>query len=114
MSDNDILLPTYPSTKQSVSVIVQGVGNIRVSGAGWSAAITEDSIIRSIAWSLCFSAICATVTVLIFSGSFIVSVIAAFTLAAINIWMLGFYRMISWKLGAIEGISITMLMYAAP
>ena len=76
----------------------------------WVQAVTNEAITKSMVWSITLSSVFATIAVFVFTGSLIITLLATLTMAGINILVLGLYWVLGWRLGAIEGVSITVLV----
>jgi len=76
----------------------------------WVRVFTEIVAVQGVEKGLIVSSLVALIGLIIFTGNIIVSLIAAIVLSANIIYMLAFYQLIGWSLGAIEAISITILV----
>jgi predicted RND superfamily exporter protein len=87
-----------------------GYGGIKVASEVWVQAVTDSVITKGIVWGILMSAIFALVAIYIFTGSVVITTLSVFTMGCINVLVLGLYYVLGWKLGAIEGVSITVLL----
>lgn len=87
-----------------------GTTRMRVASEVWVQAVTEAALTEGIVWGIVLSSVFAMVSVYVFTGSAAVMALAAATMVCINILVLGLYHAMGWRLGAIEGVSITVLV----
>ena len=73
-------------------------------------AVTDDVISEGVVWGTALSSLFAIVSILVFTGSLAITGLATATMACINALVLGLYHVLGWHLGAIEGVSITVLV----
>lgn len=81
-----------------------------VASEVWVQAVTDAALTEGIVWGIVLSSLFAMVSVFVFTGSVIVMALAAATMVCINTLILGLYHVMGWRLGAIEGVSITVLV----
>ena len=82
----------------------------RIAAALWVQAVTDAAITNGMIWSVVVSSLFATISVYVFTGSVRIVALATVTMAGINVLVLGLYSVLGWRLGAIEGVSITVLV----
>jgi di/tricarboxylate transporter len=87
-----------------------GYDGLKVASAVWVQTVTDTVITKGILWGILISAVCALLAIYIFTGSLLVTLLSALTMGCINVLVVGLYHVVGWKLGAIEGISITVLI----
>lgn len=87
-----------------------GTTRMRIASEVWVQAVTEAALTEGIVWGIVLSSIFAMVSVYVFTGSLVVMALAAATMVCINVLVLGLYHAMGWRLGAVEGVSITVLV----
>eukprot|EP00892_Ulva_mutabilis_P011332 jgi/Ulvmu1/8571/UM045_0013.1 len=92
------------------SVEEMGVTRMMVASEVWVQAVTDAALTEGIVWGIVLSSLFAMVSVYVFTGSVVVMALAAATMVCINTLILGLYHVMGWRLGAIEGVSITVLV----
>lgn len=87
-----------------------GATRMMVASEVWVQAVTDAALTEGIVWGIVLSSLFAMVSVYVFTGSVVVMALAAATMVCINTLILGLYHVMGWRLGAIEGVSITVLV----
>jgi predicted RND superfamily exporter protein len=83
---------------------------VKVSSELWVQAVTNNGITHGMVWSIAISSLFAMAAVYVFTGSLVVMLLATITMVGINILVLGLYWVLGWRLGAIEGVAVTVLV----
>lgn len=87
-----------------------GYEGLEVSSSLWVQAVTVAKISQGVIWGIALSSLFAFVSVYVFTGSLVVTGLAAATMLCINVLVLGLYDAMGWQIGAVEGVSITVLV----
>jgi predicted RND superfamily exporter protein len=90
--------------------VQKGYDGLEVSSSLWVQAVTDSKITQGVIWGILLSSLFAFVSMYVFTGSVVVTALATVTMLCMNILVLGLYFAMGWKLGAIEGVSITVLV----
>lgn len=91
-------------------MLQMGHKKILVSSDLWVQAVTDAQITNGMIWSIALSSLFGLVSVYVFTGSVVVMILTSITMACINILVLGLYYVLGWTVGAVEGVSITVLV----
>jgi len=76
----------------------------------WMRVITEVVAVYNIIYGLCVSSGVAIVGTLLFTGNLVLTALVTLTLIGTVVCSLAFFHLMGWTLGAIEAISITVLV----
>jgi hypothetical protein len=76
----------------------------------WVSSATEVGTVRGVIYGVAVSAIIAFVCLLVFTSNFLVALLAIFSQISSTFCTLGVYYLAGWKMGAIEAISVTVLV----
>jgi predicted RND superfamily exporter protein len=81
-----------------------------VASADWVTATTHTKISQSIYATVLLSVVLSAIVVFVFCGRPLLTLIATVTVIMTNLSVMGIMYVWGWKLGAIEGMSITSLV----
>ncbi|GMH36912.1 hypothetical protein BSKO_04785 [Bryopsis sp. KO-2023] len=86
------------------------LGPARQTSTLWVRIWTEREVVQSTKWAIAIAGVCALLAIVVFTGNLCMALLALINLVCVISVMLGFFYLIGWEMGAIEAISVTILV----